>query len=149
MKTRIPFNSVAALASALALGASLAYAAPELPSTQYSGPVAYLSGGVGEAEASAIKAASKNWPLTLEFAIKTAGGAEYAANVNVKLTDAQGRTTLDTRSEGPFLLAQLAPGSYRVEATLDGKTLHEQVVVKPGQPTKAVLVWPAGTDQSA
>lgn len=148
MRTRIPYTAVAALASALALGASLAHAASELPPTRYSGPVAYMSGGVGEAEASAIKAASKNWPLTLEFAIKTSRGAEYAANVNVKLTDAKGRTTLDTQSEGPFLLAQLAPGAYRIEATLDGKTLHEQVVVKPGQPAKAVLVWPAGTDKS-
>ncbi|HEY8709622.1 MAG TPA: hypothetical protein VIM34_16705, partial [Burkholderiaceae bacterium] len=62
--------------------------------------------------------------------------------------DARGHTTLQATSGGPFLLAKLAPGDYAVSATLDGKTLHEKVLVKEHQPAKAVFVWPTGTDET-
>lgn len=145
---RIRHTALAAGLTALALGVTHLHAETVLPPVHHSGPVQYLSGGIGDGEASAIQAASKQWPLTLEFAIKTAHGAEYAANVAVQVRDTHGQTALDTRAQGPFLLAKLAPGAYNVEATLDGKTMHQQVVVKTGQPAKAVMVWPAGTDKT-
>ncbi|WP_394789361.1 hypothetical protein [Rhodoferax sp.] len=149
MKFRITHRIMCAAALAsLALAIGQAHADGALPPVQHSGPVAYLSGGVGSAESSAIQDASKHWPLTLEFAIKTPQGAEYAADVDVQLTDAKGQTALATRSQGPFLLAQLAPGAYRVDATLAGKTLHQQLSIIAGQPAKAVLLWPAGTDKA-
>lgn len=145
---RLRRTALAAGLTALALGVSHLHAETVLPPVHHSGAVQYLSGGIGDGEASAIQSASKQWPLTLEFAIKTRHGAEYAADVAVKVRDTHGQTALDTHAQGPFLLAKLAPGAYNVDATLDGKTLHQQVVVKTGQPAKAVMVWPAGTDNT-
>jgi hypothetical protein len=145
---RLRRTALAAGLTALALGVNNLHAETVLPPVHHSGAVQYLSGGIGDGEASAIQSASKQWPLTLEFAIKTRHGAEYAADVAVKVRDTHGQTALDTHAQGPFLLAKLAPGAYNVDATLDGKTLHQQVVVKTGLPAKAVMVWPAGTDNT-
>lgn len=141
-------TAISALAIAV-LGLHPAHADSSLPPLQQSGPVQYLSGGIGEAESSAIQTSSKQWPLTLEFAIKTPHGAEYAADVAVQIKDKQGHTALDTQAQGYFLLVKLPPGSYNVDAILGGKTLHQHVVLQPGQHAKAVMVWPAEAPQTA
>ena len=123
------------------------HAATPLPSVHKSGDVEYLSGGIGRDEAAAIEHASKKWPLTLEFAVKEKHRDEFAADVKTVVRDAKGRAVLQTDSDGPFLLARLEPGQYAIDATLAGKTLHEKVAVKHGQPAKAVFLWPAGTDE--
>lgn len=58
------------------------------------------------------------------------------------MRDTHGHDTMKATSDGPFLLAKLPPGQYVVDATLDGKTLHENVVIKDHQPTRAVFEWP-------
>jgi hypothetical protein len=146
MTTLVQRLAAAAVLGATMTGAALAQAADTLPPVQRSGAVEYLSGGIGVDESTAIQNASKQWPLTLEFAIQNKQRAEFAADVAVKVHDAKGRAVLDTTAGGPFLLAKLVPGAYTVDATLGGKTLHAKVNVKAGQPAKAVLVWPAGTD---
>ncbi len=135
---------VAALGVAM-LGAGAASAAM-LPPVHQQGSVQYLSGGIGHGESTAVQAASKNWPLTLEFAVSATPRAEYAANVNVVVHDAKGQVALKTEANGPFMLVRTQPGRYSVDATLQGKTLHETVVVKPDAPAKALFLWPAGTN---
>jgi hypothetical protein len=129
--------------AALLVGA--AQAAAPLPPVQQSRGIEYLTGGIGRDESKAIAAAAKQWPLTLEFAVKDHRRADFVADVNVRVRDANGRTALEAMAGGPFLLARLAPGHYRVDASFAGKTLHEQVVVKARHPAKAVFVWPQGT----
>lgn len=116
-----------------------------LPPVNHSGAVEYLSGGIGHEESSAIEHASKNWPLTLEFAVKDKKHAEFTADVKVVVRDAKQHEALQAEANGPFLLAKLKPGKYEVDATLDGKTLHEKVDVKHGHPAKLMFVWPSGT----
>src|SRR5664279_4365003 len=70
MKTRIYKTSIAATLGALLVGTALAQDAATLSPVQTSGPVQYLSGGIGKDEATAIQQASRQWPLTLEFAVK-------------------------------------------------------------------------------
>lgn len=141
------------VALAVALGALLtsgAFAQPSqtLPPVHKNGAVEYLSGGIGQDESAAMEMASRQWPLTLEFASRDKGHADFAADVQVLVRDDKGRAALNTTSDGPFLLAKLAPGRYTVEATLVGKTLHQNILLKAGQPAKAVFVWPAGTDEA-
>ncbi len=145
---RLTFNTLmrAGLFGALATGSALALAAAPLPPVHNDGGVAYLSGGIGQGEAQAIEGSERSWPLTLEFAQRDHGHGDFVANVAVVVRDAHGNTSLHATSDGPFLLARLAPGRYKVDATLDGKTLHEKVAVHSGAPTKAIFVWPAGTD---
>lgn len=139
-------TAVAATLGALLMGGALAQTPAPLPPVQQNGAVQYLSGGIGLDESTAIKKASQQWPLTLEFAVKDQQHALFAADVNVLVRDASGHAALQTTSDGPFLLARLLPGRYRVEATLAGKTLHENVVIRKGQPARAVFVWPADVE---
>lgn len=137
-----------AMLGGVATGAGMAVAAVPLPPVHTEGNVAYLSGGIGQGETSAIESSERNWPLTLEFAERDRKHADFVADVAVVVRDMDGRTSLRAKADGPFLLAKLPPGSYAVDATLDGKTLHHKVTVRHGMPTKAVFVWPAGTDKS-
>jgi len=132
---------------ALMMGASIAHAATALPSIQKMGGIDYLTGGVGQTESSAIERASHEWPLTLEFAVKDKQRADFVSGVRVEVRDAGQHVKLKLKSDGPFVLAKLQPGRYVVDASLDGKTLHEKVQVTSGHPAKAVFVWPAGTGE--
>lgn len=154
MKRSILTGAAAALLASLALvGAGTASAAQagagQLPAMHSYEGVRYTSGGIGSDESSAMKAAASSWPLSLEFAIKTGAQAEYASNVHVLLKNGQGATVLKATSQGPFLLAEVPPGSYRLEATLDGNTLQREVAVRKGQAAHVMLEWPAGTDSRA
>lgn len=151
---KILTSSTGKTAVAVALGALLtsgafAQSPAPLPPVQTSGATEFLSGGVGQNESAAIEKASRQWPLTLEFAVKGKDHNDFVANVKVLVRDTKGHTLLQTTANGPFLLARLAPGRYTVEATLAGKTLHESVAVKTGQPARTVLIWPAGTDETS
>jgi hypothetical protein len=142
---RAKFNrtaiAIAVALGPLALGAAFATPAT-LPPVQKSGTVEFMSGGIGQDESRAIEMASREWPLTLEFAAKDQHRSDFAAEVNVVIRDAKGHTLLQTASTGPFVLARLTPGRYDVEATLGGRTLHETVVIGKGQPAKALFLWP-------
>lgn len=142
------FKKSAAVAAmgALLLGTAFAQDMSSLPPVHKSGGVEYLTGGVGSDQSTAIERASKQWPLTLEFAVKDKSHADFAADVNTVVRDAKGHPVIQVDSAGPFVLAKLKPGRYVVDASLDGKTLHERVLVKPGQHARAVFVWPADTD---
>ncbi|HMA07223.1 MAG TPA: hypothetical protein VKP68_05170 [Ramlibacter sp.] len=141
-------SAAAATMGALMLGAAFGQVTPTLPAVQKSGQVEYLTGGIGLDQSTAIERVSKQWPLTLEFAVKDKARADFAADVKTVVRDAKGHPVMQVDSAGPFLLAKLEPGRYSVDASLAGKTLHESVVVKRGEAAKAVFLWPAGTDSS-
>lgn len=149
MKIRIYKGIIAAAISTLVLGSAMAQDAETLPPIQKIGDIECMSGGISKDESMAIERISKQWPLTLEFAIatKNKNRAEFASGVSVVVRHTSGQNTLETISDGPFLLAKLAPGRYTVDATLAGKTLHKTVVIKSGQPAKVLMVWPVGTDE--
>jgi len=148
MKSLNRKTASAAVLAALLAGGAFAQASAPLPSVRNSGPVEYLSGGIGADESAAIQNASRQWPLALEFAIKDRQRADFAADVKVRIRDARGNEVLQATSEGPFLLARLAPGSYAVEATLAGQTLNKKVAVKAGQSAREVFLWGADADKT-
>lgn len=148
MKTMVQKTVVAVTVGTLMFGAAMAQDAEMLPPVQTSGEVEYLSGGVGKDEATAIKRASQQWPLALEFAVKNKQHAYYTADVKVVVRDSKGNTVLETTADGPFLLAKLPAGRYAVEATLADKTLKKQVLVKNRQTAKALFLWPPGMQES-
>jgi hypothetical protein len=69
-----------------------------------------MSSGVGEEE----RQAQAGYTVRFEFAEVT---GPYMANVKVEVYDAKGGKVVDTLSEGPWLFANLSPGTYRVVAT--------------------------------
>jgi hypothetical protein len=148
MNLHISRKALAVSVGALMMGSTLVEAATILPPTHQSGGIEYLTGGVGLDESTAIQSASKKWPLTLEFAVKDKQRADFAADVNVVVSDTKNQPELQVKSGGPFLLAKVKPGNYLVAATLAGATLHKQVVVTTGKPTKVEFIWPTGTGKA-
>ena len=112
-----------------------------LPPEQTQGAVTYVSGGIGQDEAQAFAAAAKQYPLTLEFAVKHMPHAEFIAAVPVQITDAWGHTVLETQSNGPFLLARLSAGYYRVTAEHQGQRLTQTVHLSSAKPAHLLFLW--------
>jgi hypothetical protein len=128
--------------AALALGlASAAYAQDGLPPTQTYGSVSFVTGGIGLDESTAMKAAQKDYTLSLLF-VQTRRG-EYLADVKVSIRDHAGKTVLEAVSDGPMLLAKLPAGSYEVSAEHEGKVLLKTVRVAAAGVTRASFVWQA------
>jgi hypothetical protein len=131
-------------AAALALGlAGAAFAQDGLPPVRTSGSISYITGGIGLDESTAIKAAEKDFALSLTFAATKRG--EYLSDVKVSIKDKAGKTVLEAVSDGPMLLARLPAGVYKVSAEHDGNALAKTVRIEPKGVTRAVFVWqPAG-----
>jgi hypothetical protein len=134
----------------LLLACALVVAAPvvraELPAAQSQGAVSWVSGGIGEGAAADFKAAQSQYALSIEMSRRALPKNEYVSDADVKIVDAKGVAVLQTKSDGPFMLVKLPPGSYRVEATLDGKTAKSGVLkVGSKGSVHASLVFPEGT----
>jgi hypothetical protein len=135
--------TLGAAAMTLAAGARIGLASEQvsLPPLQHAGKVAYLSGGIGIDESTAIKHEMGKYSLVLEFAGHTGHGNDYLADIPVQITDANGKTILSTVSNGPFLLISLPDGHYSVTATYKGQPAKRSVNVRGGSSSRAVFVW--------
>jgi hypothetical protein len=120
----------------LAIGA---LATEELPPLQTYGGVSYVSGGVGLDESTAVKAAAKDFTLSLLF-VQTKRG-EYLADVKVSIRDKEGALVLEAVSDGPMLLARLPAGLYKISAEHEGTALVKTVRVDSKRVTQAAFVW--------
>ena len=138
--------STAALAAALFFAPFLQSAsAATAQGTQ--GNVSYVSGGVGEDDAAAMKSAAAGYPLELQFVQKATPRDEFLADVKVRITDRARNVVLDAVASGPFLLAKLPPGTYQIEADHVGVVKRQTVDLRPGKHQKSVFVWSA-TDET-
>lgn len=125
---------------ALSVGlAGTVLAAGDLPPLQTFGSVSYITGGIGLDESRAIKAAEKDFTLSLLFAQTKRG--EYLSDVKVSIVDKAGKTVLEAVSDGPILLARLPAGAYQVSADYDGKVLVKTVRIEGKGVTRAGFVW--------
>jgi len=88
--------------------------------------VSYVSGGVGTESIDRLNSLAGGFNLKLVFAGKS--GA-YVSGVRVSIADATGRTLLDAASEGPWFLAKLPPGNYRIVASFAGNAVKQNISV--------------------
>ena len=79
---------------------------------------AVLSGGVGEESRAQLKAREHEFNLKLVFTLVE---GNYLADVRVAVRNAAGQVVVEHIADGPFLLAQLPPGSYTVTAAYGGQ----------------------------
>lgn len=96
------------------------------PIVPQAGGVPYVSGGVGDESLQRLRDHASEFNLKLVFAM--ASGAHLSA-VRVTITDAKGKTILETISDGPWFLAKLPAGKYQVVASYAGKALEQSVAV--------------------
>lgn len=85
----------------------------------------FLSGGVGDGEIAEIKSLASGYSLQVQTA-DLAG--QFIAGV--RLTIRRDRSTiLDTTMDGPYLLADLPAGTYRLRASFEGRVIERNVVI--------------------
>ena len=77
----------------------------------------------------------KAYPARIEF---SNGGAQYLSGVHLTLSDEGGKTITTLDCAGAWVLFKLAPGRYKVSASL---------LSQPGAAAKSVTIEPPATGQ--
>ncbi len=142
MKSRasVIATAIAVCGLTLALNA-IGAPASHVPATHKQGEVTYLTGGVGQTEANAIKHIAKYYPLELEFLLKAKPKDEYLSDVKVRIKDAHDKMVLNVTADGPFLLARMPAGKYTVSAERNGKIEHRQIEIAANEHRRVVFEW--------
>jgi hypothetical protein len=133
-------TAIAVSSAALALPLTAALAG-DMPAPRTEGAITYLSGGVGQNEADAIKHVAGYYPLELEFLLKASPKDEYLSGVKVRIRDANQKLVLNVTAEGPFLLANLPAGKYTVSAERNGQVEMRAVNVVHDRHQHIVFEW--------
>ena len=144
MKNSAPRWRNLVLAAALCGAAAGAHALVSPPIRTTAQGIEYMCGGSGAQEAAFMDMVAPQWAARFQFAVNQASGHAAAAGVKVRVRNTYtGETSFEAFADSPTLLARLAPGSYTVEATLDGLTLIDTISVVAGQMALARFVWPS------
>ena len=127
------------LSSSLLLVGSFSQA--QIPPTQYSQKIAYITGGVGQEETIAILAEAKQWPLLLELSQLADGRGVWIFGANVKISNTQKQVIFDAPADGPYMLVNLDAGDYFIAATYEGAEQKRVISIKTGSPLKTSIFW--------
>jgi hypothetical protein len=121
------------------LVAALQAAAATLPLAKTQNRVAYVTGGVGEDEAAAMRAEAKHYPMSVFF---TAGKDNaFLADVKLTVKNKAGKEVLNTAA-GPILLVNVPSGTYAVTAERNSEVLHRTVHIGKTGEKQIVFHWP-------
>lgn len=131
------FNII--LSAYLVLIASLAIA--QIPDTQYSQGISYITGGVGEGEAVAILTEAKQWPLLLEMSQIENGRGVWIFGATIKILNSSKQVIFNAQADGPYMLVNLVPGDYVIEAAYEGATQKRSFSIKSELTQKIALFW--------
>jgi hypothetical protein len=98
----------------------------------------FLAGGVDRDESELMKAMTPEFPLTV---VLTARDGAYLGDARVRVVDGGGATIVDTHVNAPYLLVDLSPGTYEVEATHAGRTQRRRVQLGPQGREQLIFRW--------
>ena len=128
------------LSAHLVLMSSLSLA--QIPETQYAQGISYITGGVGEGETVAILAEAKQWPLLLEMSQIENGRGIWIFGATIKIMgSAKKQIIFEAKADGPYMLVNLVPGDYAIEALYEGVTQQRTLSIKADSPQKIALFW--------
>ncbi|QKM65194.1 hypothetical protein DCO17_08075 [Polynucleobacter tropicus] len=113
----------------------------QIPDTQHSEGIAFISGGVGDGESEAILAEAKQWPVLLELSQLENGRGVWIFGVQIKLINEQQKVIFNAQADGPYMLINLTPGDYQILATYQGVEQKRALAVKAGSSQKLNIFW--------
>lgn len=113
----------------------------QIPQTQYSQGVSYITGGVGEEESTAILAEAKQWPLLLELSQLENGRGVWIFGSQIKILDSKNVVVFDAKADGPYMLINLTAGDYVIQASYQGVEQKRSISMKVGQSQKISIFW--------
>jgi hypothetical protein len=117
------------------------FAFAQIPVTQHSNGVSYISGGVGEEETAAILAEAKQWPILLELSQLENGRGVWIFGANIKIMNIQKQIVFNAQADGPYMLINLEPGDYAIEASYQGVEQKRALSVNANAFQKISLFW--------
>lgn len=139
MKNILKSNALGVLAVFCLLVSGQVFA--QIPPTQHSNGISYITGGVGEEESLAIVAESKQWPLFLELSQLENGRGVWIFGANIKITNVKQQLVFSAQADGPYMLINLDAGDYFIEASYQGVVQKRQISVKANSPQKVSIFW--------
>jgi len=132
----------------------LSQTATALERAQTESGIAYVSGGVGQSELTALHVERSHYSLWVATVAK--GSGAYLSDAQLRITSLDGnRVVLEHTMDGPWFFATLPPGRYEVSATLrpDGadaaETITRDVRIQRGGLRQAVLRFISSADVAA
>ena len=102
------------------------------------GGLTYVSGGVGDESRERLQRMSGDFNLKLVFAMNS--GA-FLSDVRVTIADTAGHSLVETRSGGPWFLAHLPAGHYRVAASYSGEAITRDLSLDAGTQRTLDFRW--------
>jgi hypothetical protein len=102
--------------------------------------IPYVTGGVGQDEASALRRLASGYSMRATF---TSATGEYLSGVAVQVSSSNGATVFTAVSQGPYLFARLPSGHYRVVARFNGVERSREIYVPTRGSVRFGMVWPA------
>jgi hypothetical protein len=102
--------------------------------------VPFVTGGAGADEREDLQAKERDYNLKI---IAAATSGDYVADVWVVIESAAKKSVLETKMDGPILLAKLPPGTYTIKATYGPSTQTRTVSVPAQGLREAGFRWPA------
>jgi hypothetical protein len=105
-----------------------------------------VSGGVSLNARDNLRSQAPDHNVKMVFSLNT---GNYVSDVQVKVTDAAGRTVIDDTSNGPWLMAKLPPGSYTATATYNGTPVTQRFSIGKSGIRTANFRWPASVEGQA
>jgi hypothetical protein len=127
------------LSSFCLLASSFVWA--QIPQTQSSQGISYITGGVGTEESSAILAEAKQWPLLLELSQLENGRGVWIFGSQIKILNTKNTVIFDAKADGPYMLVNLIAGDYVIEASYQGVEQKRALSLKAGPSQKISLFW--------
>lgn len=106
----------------------------------------FVSGGVSQDELADLRTKQPFFSLSLLTAAK--GSGAHLAGVRVRIVDAAGKPVLETEMDGPYLLVDLLPGRYQLEAVNEGETQKRTLTLREGNPQRVVLYFKSDAEVS-
>jgi hypothetical protein len=119
-----------AAAGALVLLAALAQA-PSWAAVQEHTPegIAYMEGGIGADEVEVLLAQRASYSLSIRVAAALSGA--YLPDAHLRIRDADGTVRFNQQMHAPWLLIDLPPGRYTIEAVHEGDVRRSAVTLPP------------------
>jgi hypothetical protein len=113
----------------------------QIPQTQSSQGISYITGGVGTEESSAILAEAKQWPLLLELSQLENGRGVWIFGSQIKILNTKNAVIFDAKADGPYMLVNLIAGDYVIEASYQGVEQKRAISMKAGPTQKISIFW--------
>ena len=114
----------------------------QIPQTQRSNDLAFISGGIGDDEYQAIEAESKRWPIMLQFSkLEPNGRGEWVSEVQVSILNTNKMEVFRAISNGPLMLIDLRPGTYQLITSYDDSVQKRLIVIESQHSKKLSISW--------